>query len=232
MAMSAVIGYHRHVRPIKGPVIAAIGGAFFAFLLGYGYYRSFGSIEAPFSAATEFQSLMATALHIKHMTATGELPPFPWQARWSEFVNFIPQQLAPFHKIDPSDWYLTVIGNDSSGLMFSVLSQAAIGFGRPELVARGLLLGIILAVLHNALARPGTLLAATFYIWLTCMSYYTYRATTLYLATEALLFFCPFALLTVVTARAFRRSGFRHFVNRRGFPSWHVDPNTTEAAQQ
>ena len=136
--LSLVLGYHRHVKPIRAPIIAILGAVFITSILAYGYYRDVGhTLESPFSASTEFQAVMATVLHIKRMAVTGNLPSVPWQVRWSEFVNFIPQQIAPFQKIDPANWYLTLLGDNTSGYMFGVLSQAAIGWGRPELIVRG-----------------------------------------------------------------------------------------------
>jgi hypothetical protein len=208
--LAALISYHRFVRPLSGPEVAIAGFFVMAGLLVYGYYRDFYFYYFDFkeidvlqllSANNEFQVLLATALDVKRLVATGVIA--PWQVRWSEFINFIPQQIAPFEKMDPSNWYLTLHGS-SGGLMFGVMSQAAVGAGRVELVVRGILLGVALGLINRTFARPGlSMTAAVFYVWLVIKIYYTYRATTFYIMTEALLYFAPFVVLTKIAAAIF-----------------------------
>jgi hypothetical protein len=207
LIFSALISYHRFVRPLSGPEASVVGFLMMAGLLTYGYYRDFKGLDVlqPLSANNEFQVLLATAVDVKRLVAAGV--PIPWQVRWSEFVNFIPQQIAPFEKMDPANWYFSLLNGSSGGFMFGVMAQAEIGAGRIELIIRGILLGVALGLINRTFARPGrSMTAAVFYIWLTMIIYHTYRATTLYVLTEALLFFVPFMVLTKIATAIFHRA--------------------------
>lgn len=202
LIIAALLSYHWFVKPLSIPAVIVSGACLVTALLAYGYYRDFrsASIEDPFSANNEFQVLLGTAIDIKSMAASGVMVA-PWQVRWGELVNWIPRQLLTFNKIDPSDWYLTFVPNDSSGLMFGVMGQAAVGAGRLELALRGLALGAVLAIVHRVFARPGRpIMRYVFYIWLTALTYYTYRATTFYALNFIILFFVPFFLMTRILA--------------------------------
>jgi hypothetical protein len=111
-----------------------------------------------------------------------------------DFVRPIPQQLLPFEKIDPALWYLDVLGirEGNIGFMFGVISEAAVGFGAPEMALRGLAVGAIFALIHNWYARNASRFWPTlFYIWLCVWSYYTYRASSFYLLTHVITMFVP-----------------------------------------
>jgi hypothetical protein len=67
--------------------------------------------------------------------------------------------------------------------MFGVVAQAVIGWGFPELILRGAVLGLVFAAIHRWYVRRSTSLWVTAsYLFLCVWSYYTVRATTFHIA--------------------------------------------------
>jgi hypothetical protein len=184
LVLATVLSFHKMVRPISVPVLAAGGILFLSLLLIYGYARDYSNHSSDFSTANEFQVLMGTALHVREMVANGlKVPP---QVLWSELLMLIPQQLLPIEKIDPSIWYLLESGfsETGSGFMFGVQSQAETGWGNPELFVRGILLALVLGFFHRQyVKRPPSFILTVSYIWLLTAIYYSYRAATFYWVT-------------------------------------------------
>ena len=141
---------------------------------------------------------------------------------FAEFVQLIPQQMYPVKKIDPSLWYLEVIGDSSgSGLMFGVMGQAAVGFGIWELVLRGGLLGFILARIHRwyFLKRSSSFSATLFYVWLCINVYYTFRGSTFSLVTPVVYQLMPvlFLIQLAGAVSSFSRGPCRHWARTTSF---------------
>jgi hypothetical protein len=217
LIMAVVLSYHRMIKTV-GPILATgVASALFAVLIGFGYWRDVGShvtnVADIWSAATEFQVLLANGLHVSWAHAHGLINEVPWQIRFNDFILMIPQQLLPFEKLDLADWYIreTGVDNHGLGLMFGVVAQSELGFGRAELMVRGVLLGAVLAFVHRQCVKRATSLTAfIFYLWLCTSIYYTYRASTFYIVTWAAYRVIPFVLLFWFFSRIFRpqtRSG-------------------------
>jgi hypothetical protein len=211
MIMAVVLSYHRIVKSI-GPIPAiGVASALLAGLTGFGYWRDVGShvtnVADIWSAATEFQVLLANGLHVSWAYAHGLINDVPWQIRLNDLILLIPQQLLPFEKLDMTDWYIreTGVDNHGLGLMFGVVAQSEVGFGIPEIMLRGALLGAVLAFIHRKCVKHATSLTAfIFYLWLCTSIYYTYRASTFYIATWAAYRVIPFVLLFWFFSRIFR----------------------------
>ncbi len=119
----------------------------------------------------------------------------------------IPSQFLPFEKLDPSLWYIDVMGDRSGiGFMFGILSQAALGWGWIELVFRGLLLGLILAGIHRSYARhQGSFWSTALYMFILVWLFYSVRSTMLYWTYFVLYSFVPTMLATIGLALLLRR---------------------------
>ena len=206
LVLGLLLSYHKLVRPISLPALAAFSILFLSLLQAYGYLRDYSDKAIDFSTANEFQILMGTALHVRDMIEGGlSVPP---QVLWSEFLMLIPQQLVPIEKMDPSNWYLVVGGMEEtgSGYMFGVQSQAEIGWGNAELVIRGAVLGLFLSFIHRQYSKHDTSFVATVsYVWLLTIIYYSYRAGTFYWLTYAvfrlLVFICVFLVIRHALSR-------------------------------
>ena len=130
----------------------------------------------------------------------------------------VPAQLLPFEKVDPVLWYVAAT-RDPDFFTYGVIAQSLLGLGWFEVIVRGLLVGVILALVHNWWARsPANLWRNVFYIWLAVVSYYTVRGTSFYLATLVLLRFVPLVLAVQFFTRLLRfvakRLEIEHIENR------------------
>ncbi|OIQ71590.1 hypothetical protein GALL_467900 [mine drainage metagenome] len=202
LIFAAILAWHRLIRPI-GPIFS-IGGAvlFLGGVLGLGYFRDFGDdlhgVQDIWSAGTEFQIILANGLHVAWAHAHGLITQVPWQITFNDIILAIPQQLLPFQKLDMEHWYIRETGLDTHGLglMFGVVAQSELGFGLPEIIVRGAVLGAVLALIHRQCVKHATNLTVfILYLWLCTSIYYTYRASTFYIATWAIYRVIPFVLL-------------------------------------
>lgn len=200
--IAALLSVHRMARTV-GPLLAVtIAVVFIAGLLAYGYHRDLNldqdQIADAWSAANEFQILLANAIHLSWAHDQGIIKEVPWALTLSDLIMMIPQQFLPIQKIDPSDWYLRQFGWDGEGfgLMFGVVAQAKLGYGIPEIIARGAILGAVLSFIHRKCVRHSKSLTSFIaYLWLCTSVYYTYRATTFYIATWAVYRLLPFTAI-------------------------------------
>ena len=199
--LAAVFAYHRMVRPLTLKVAAACGGALLVAAVGYGLARDAAYARpgvdsrrpVPVAAATnEFQALFATGydLYRRQLDGSLEVPP---ALRFRELYQLVPSQLLPFYKWDAGEWYVTLIDEQGkgTGYLFGVVSQAVIGWGWLELVARGAALGALCAVLQRWYIRRARNWWVTLsYVFLCLWIYYAFRDITL-----APLYFVVYRLL-------------------------------------
>ncbi|HEY6140695.1 MAG TPA: hypothetical protein VI670_23320 [Thermoanaerobaculia bacterium] len=214
--MSAGLLYHRLVRPVRFRTFVLVGALLLAMFLVAGALRNLGhEAEQPknvLTTANEFQALYATAFDLQEKKNNGSLPPVPWQIYAADFYLEIPSQLLPFEKIDPANWYIQIIGQAgySTGFMFGVMSQAAVGLGWPELALRGFVLALFLALLHRWYVRRATHFWPTlFYLFVAVWIYSTMRASTFWFVYYIVYRFLPVLLATkfveMVLSRVRRR---------------------------
>ena len=132
----------------------------------------------------------------------------PWQIYVSDLYFPVPSQLLPFDKIDPSTWYIDVIGETGSGngYMFGVMSQAVVGLDWAELVLRGVVLALVLAVLQRWYVRRADGFWPTLlYVFVGIWTYYTFRASTFYGAYFVVYHFLPVLIATTLGDAVLRR---------------------------
>lgn len=219
LLMSAGLLYHRLVRPVRFRTFFLVGALLLATFLVAGALRNLGfgnEAEQPknvLTTANEFQALYATAFDLHEKRENGSLPPVPWQIYVADFYLEIPSQLLPFEKIDPANWYIQIIGQAgySTGFMFGVMSQAAVGLGWPELALRGFVLALFLALLHRWYVRRATHFWPTlFYLFVAVWIYSTMRASTFWFVYYIVYRFLPVLLATkfveMVLSRVRRRA--------------------------
>jgi hypothetical protein len=193
LLMAAGILYHRLVKPLKLGLVLVAGFLLLAGFFAYGIARDNSMRTAPLQAiypdvsilnySNEFQSLLGTSYDLYQRRQDGSLQ-VPWQLYASDCLMLVPQQICPIEKIDPSQWYLRLIGlqNTGAGLMFGVISQAIVGLDWLELALRGVILGFILARIHRWYLRNSySFFVTLFYVWLCIRIYYSFRASTFYL---------------------------------------------------
>jgi hypothetical protein len=166
--------------------------------------------EIVFSLATEFQTLFAGAYDLLWMKNNEVIDSIPLQFRFFDIVMLIPQQLLPFEKINVQNWYIDNSQNPGY-FMYNPIAQSILGFGWPELVVRGLALGMALGWLRRWYTRNSAdFLKTLLYIWLIVVSYYTIRSTAFYFLASFLIYrFLPFYFLVFYLAKRKRENALR-----------------------
>jgi hypothetical protein len=216
LLIGAGVLYHRLVKPVRFRVLIAAGLLLLSCFLVAGAVRVVRSPDLMkeragnvLTGGNEFQGLFATAFDIYKRREAQSVPPIPWQIYASDFYMLIPSQLLPFEKVDPSSWYIDLIGQTGSGngYMFGVMSQAAIGLDWIELVLRGVVLAVALALLqrwyvHRATSFWPTLLC----LFVSIRIYYTFRASTFYFVYFVIYEFIPALMMTKLLALVVSRS--------------------------
>ncbi len=205
LAISATMMYDTLVRPIRPRLVVTVAACGLIGFVGFGAVRNGISLTAggapinPFSYATEFESLFANAVHLDRVRPTIEkLPPAFYLA---DFAALIPQQVAPFTKIDRADWYVNKFfpeyAQAGGGLAFGTISEAVLTGGWLSALAAGAALGFCFAKIHRFHVRhAGNFWVFVFYVWVTTLSYQSFRSGTFALLVLFLYRFV-FAMISV-----------------------------------
>ena len=208
VVIAAVAARHIAVRrvPLRWVVSAAVAG--FVLLLLLAVLRTEEKFDPErfsqrMSEYTEFEVIFGNAVELKYWhQASGILLDQP-HLYWSGIRALIPQQFQRMQKDTPTAWlvrsYHPIYYEKGGTLAFGVLSEAVTGHGWPEMIWRGALVGVALALMQRGLARRKV--SAYFfmvYIWLMVWSYLTVRT-----GTFALLMLMMYRLAVPIAAVAF-----------------------------
>jgi hypothetical protein len=197
--------FHYMVRPIAlrsiliGAIVLFTGYLTQGILRSGSDYGQFGLFEATL-AGNEFQSMFATAFDIKNQMENAAVH-VPWQVYFSDFLRVLPQQLVPFIKLDSAEWYLDLVGAKGLGLGFGfgAISEGLIGFGLPDLLIRGALLGGVVGLIHNATCKnAGSFVWIIFYLWFCTRIYLSFRNSIFFWLSSILYEFVPAMLVLFV----------------------------------
>lgn len=191
--------YHRIVKPFSGKQIFYLFFIAFASFLLFGYIRtgqsSVLSIAGFFTGNEEFTSLFATSYDLKvRLQELSNSETVPFSVKNFDYIALIPSQFLPFEKIDGPTWYVSLIGLQGTGYGagFGVISQAIVGFGKVELVLRGILAGFIYSYLHGFVTQNKiSIWRLVIYTYLAIQSYHTMRNGTGYLLYFFVYFILP-----------------------------------------
>jgi oligosaccharide repeat unit polymerase len=187
LVVAAAMMYDALVRPIRPRLVIAVAGCGLIGFVAFGAVRNGISLTGggasinPFSYATEFESLFANAVHLERVRPTLEkLPPTFYLG---DVANLIPQQIAPYVKIDRADWYVNKFfpeyAQAGGGLAFGTISEAVLAGGPLSALAAGAALGFCFARIHRFHIRHrGNFWIFVFYVWVTTLSYQSFRNST------------------------------------------------------
>jgi len=228
LLLSFVISYNYIVKPLKFRYFVIGAPCFLLLFLLLGLLRSdlhiFGSnlVFTLVSYNNEFVCLFENAYDLLQLKIAGATTDLSFRdVYFADVFRFIPQQLLPFEKIDFARWYVNTFysayAERGGGLAFGAIAESIIGSGWIDLIWRGGLLGIIFAKLHrHYVLSKKTFSLFAFYLWVTVMSYQSFRSTTFILVSK---FFYQFLLPTVcikLTATILKSSTKTHFTRGRG----------------
>jgi hypothetical protein len=207
LLMATVLLHHRLIKPLSFARAMVVLAALLGGALVYGFARDLGAgigqaglttisntTTSRWATMNEFQALFGIAYDLYARQSAGMLGMVPWQIYATEVLQLIPSQILPFTKADPCLGY-PVIDGIGLGCVIGVLSQAIIGFDWIELVARGLVLGVVFAALHRwYVRRQDGYWATLFYLCMCLWSHYSFRNSTFFVAYYVLYWFVPFLI--------------------------------------
>lgn len=188
VVLAAAAAHHMTVRPLPLRWIVIAGAVGFVVLIVMAALRTnqdfnLDRLRERMSDHTEFEVIFGNAIDLMYLQdASGIFRDKP-NLYWSGLFALIPQQLLPIIKDAPATWYARTYYaqyyETGGGLAFGVLSEAVTGYGWPEMLWRGALVGLVFALLHRRLGRPHvSIYFFMFYLWLMVWSYQTVRGST------------------------------------------------------
>jgi oligosaccharide repeat unit polymerase len=213
LVISAMMMYEAIVRPIRPRLIVTVAAFGLIGFVAFGVVRNGislteGGVINPFAYATEFESLFANAMHLDRVRPTLEkLPPAFYLG---DIAALIPQQIAPFTKVDRADWYVNKFfpeyAQAGGGLAFGTISESVLTGGWLGALAAGAALGFCFAKIHRFHVRhAGNFWVFVLYVWVTTLSYQSFRNSTFSLLVLFLYRFV-FAVIFVHLLAAILRS--------------------------
>jgi hypothetical protein len=183
--VAALAAHHLAVRklPFRWMAIAALLG--FVTLLVMAAVRtdqsrSLSGIKARMSDHTEFEVIFGNAVDLMYVQdAEGVFLDKPG-LYWSGLTALVPQQILPVVKDTSGAWYARTYYPEyfdaGGGLAFGILAEGVTGFGWPEMLWRGALVGLAFALVHRSLYRPHvSVYLFIFSVWVTVWAYMTLR---------------------------------------------------------
>ena len=188
LILASAMMYQLVVRPLSLRfvlTVAAVGLTGFIALgfLRHGLLSDGHSVFNVFAYASEFEVLMANAIDLAQKQSIGRLGILPGGFHFADLTGLVPQQFAPFQKVDPADWYVSTFypeyAAQGGGLAFGTIAEAVLTGGWLSAAARGAALGFCFAEIHRFYVRHASsywVLAA--YVWITSVSYQSFRNRT------------------------------------------------------
>jgi hypothetical protein len=149
-----------------------------------------------FGRSNEFESIFANAYHVDRLKQAGQLGELPpgWYA--SDFLRLIPPQVRPVDGTNPTMWYMETFYPEFAAqggrLCFGTVAESIIGWGWPDLVCRGLAVGLLFGMVHRYLVNhQGRFWPFAFYVWLAANCFWTFRSSTFFLVAYTFYHFLP-----------------------------------------
>jgi oligosaccharide repeat unit polymerase len=215
LVMSVAMLYHLLVRPIPPARIGFGVAAGLVLFIGFGMFREglAGLSWNPFLYPAEFDILFGNAVELQRAHGNGSVGVLSPTFYLADFAALLPQQIAPFQKVDPAVWYVTTFYPEfaarGGGLAFGTMAEAVLTGGWLSAAARGGLLGLCFAAVHRLYMRRPSYWVLVFYVWVTTLSYQSFRATTFYLLTLFAFRFLPVMFGVRIAAAALNRAAHR-----------------------
>jgi hypothetical protein len=211
LIISALMVYDLTVKRISLRRFALAGAAGLGVFLLLGVLRE-GDVATQtarrnvFSVNNEFEVIFANVYDLREKQAEGLVEELGPEFYWSDFLALVPQQLLPVQKVSPSLWFINTFYPEYAvqGITFAfgVIAQSMVGAGWPEVLARGLALGLVFGLVHRWFSRrPPTVWSTAFYVYLAAQCYLSFRLTCFqFLALAFYRFLVPLLAIRILTA--------------------------------
>ena len=160
---------------------------------------------------SEFELLFGNAIDLGRLLSAGALQNLPSGFHFADLTSLIPQQLAPFPKVDPAEWYVTtfypVYAAAGGGLAFGATAEAILTGGWLSAAARGAALGYCFAHVHRFYVRhASSYWVLALYVWTATLCYQSFRNRTFFLLLLFVYRFLPALIGVKVLAAALSRA--------------------------
>jgi len=211
LSLAALAARHYLYKPVATATLLLSGVVLLGGFLAIGILRQYGGADAlamgseVLGSSSEFEALFANAYDIERLLALGEIDRLSMFGivYGGDLVSLIPQQLVPFEKANLQTWYMQTFHSElaerGGGLAFGAVAEGLVGSGWPDLIWRGLLVGLVLSWFDRIVQTEKTSLwRFVFFLWLVSSCYLIFRATTFALVPVFVYRFLP-AMLAVVT---------------------------------
>lgn len=131
----------------------------------------------------EFLAVFVNSLDLLERAGDKDLEMIRGNLYFVDLLRIIPQQIVGDLKFDPAVFYVRNYYPEyfdlGGGLAFGTIAESTVGFGWPEALIRGGLLGVIYALVANhCLSGRITIIRAFVYVWFVIMAYQSIRDTT------------------------------------------------------
>ncbi|KNZ31784.1 MAG: hypothetical protein AD742_14930 [Methylibium sp. NZG] len=175
--------YDRRQRSVAIFAAAGLAAFLLAGLVRAGIDASEGSLSLQLLQSGEFLAVYYNSLDLLDRLGDADLASVRVGMYLVDVLRLIPQQFIGEFKIDPATFYVKTFYPDFSeaggGLAFGSIAESSVGFGWPEALVRGALLGWLYASIANrCLASRLTVVRAFVYVWFVVMAYQSVRDTT------------------------------------------------------
>jgi hypothetical protein len=174
----ALTVYNRRLRPWLLAALAA--GGVVAFLIAgeirAGDYKGEGAISLQLLQGGEFLAVFDNSLDLMSRLPDNIFLPLRVQMYLVDVLRLIPEQVIGNLKVDPSAFYARsfypTYSDAGGGWAFGAIAESTIGFGWPEALVRGALLGWLYAAVANHCLRSQLTVVRVFvYVWFVVESY-------------------------------------------------------------
>jgi oligosaccharide repeat unit polymerase len=177
--------YDRRLRPWLIWTLAAGGVIAFAIAgqIRDGFDASKGPISLQLLQGGEFLNVFDDALDLMSRPRDNVFQSLRVQMYLVDVLRLIPQQIIGNLKVDPGALYVSAFyptySDAGGGWAFGAIAESTIGFGWPEALIRGALLGWLYAAVANHFLRSHLKVIGVFvYVWFVVVSYQSVRNTT------------------------------------------------------
>lgn len=219
LVMASAMMYQLVVRPLSLHFIATVAAVGLTGFIAFGVLRHGVLSDGPswlnvFAYASEFEVLMANAVDLAQKQSIGSLGLLPDGFFLADLTGLVPQQFAPFQKVDPAEWYVTtfypVYAAQGGGLAFGTIAEAVLTGGWWSAAARGGALGFCFARVHRFyVSHASNYWVLAVYVWLASLSYQSFRNRTFVLLILFVYRFLPAMIAVKVLVTILNRAA-RH----------------------
>jgi hypothetical protein len=206
---TALLAHHYLVKPLKIWILILASMSVLLAFNALGQMRGSGEVFASvlsIFAKNEFEAVFATVFDYLQIIKAGSNFDIPLYNAWfADLLNIIPQQIAPFEKIDLNHFYslthMVEVAEQGGGFPGGTLLEAMMGLGIFDTIWKGTVVGYVFGYIHNkCILTNKTMMKTIIYIWIIVLSYKTFSRGTFMLVPSFMFdFIVPIAFIKIIS---------------------------------